>query len=54
MKGLIRFKIDSQSTTSVCWFFYLFVKVTTCFGPNKAIIRSQVNYIIEGARRCNM
>jgi len=25
---VIRVKIDSQNTTSICWFFNLFVKVT--------------------------
>ena len=29
----IRIKINSQNTTSICR-FYLFVRVTTCFGPN--------------------
>jgi len=34
LKYIIRVKIDSQNTTSICWFFYLFVRVTTCFSPN--------------------
>ena len=49
-KSIIRITIDSQNTTSICWFFNLFVRVTTCFGPNYAIIRSQADYIKEGAR----
>ena len=49
---IIRFTIDSQNTTTICC-SYLFVRVTTCFGPNSAIIRSQVYHIIEGAKHCN-
>jgi len=33
-KYIIRVTIDSQNTNSICWFFYLFVRVTTCFGPS--------------------
>jgi len=32
--SIIRITIDSQNTTSICCCSYLFVWVTTCFGPN--------------------
>jgi hypothetical protein len=31
--SFLEFKIDSQNTASICC-YYLFVRVTTCFGPN--------------------